>query len=80
MYYKNTFICVSCMNTFSKRDIFYGFESHLSRDMLEDHFKKFRVSGDFCIAKDRNLKPGKLNIVKVKLEKSLFPDLRYISP
>jgi len=68
------------MNTFSKRDMFYGLESHLSRNILEEHLKKFRVSRDFTVAKNAILKPGKLTPVNVRLEKLLFPDLKYISP
>lgn len=68
------------MNTFSKRDTLNGLESKLSREMLESHIKKVRVSQDFCVAKDKNLKPGKINIVKVKLEKRLLPEIEFISP
>ncbi len=68
------------MDWFSDRDILLGLESKLSRDTLESNIKKFRVSWDFSIAKDTIVKPKDLNIVKVKLEKSLFPEMEYITP
>jgi len=63
------------MNWFSQRDRLFWLESKLSRDILESHIKKFRVSQDFSVAEDSIVKPKEINIVKVKLEKSLFPDI-----
>jgi len=68
------------MNTFSKFDTLYWLESKLSRDILESHIKKFRVSEDFSVAKDTIVKPNYSNTVKVKLEKSLFPQVDVITP
>ncbi len=68
------------MDWFSDRDILLGRESKLSRNTLESHIKKFRVSWDFSVAKDTIVKAKDLNVVKVKLEKSLFPDMETITP
>lgn len=62
------------MGSFEKRDILFWWESKLSREILESHIKKFRVSQDFSVAEDSIVKPKEINIVRVKLEKSLFPD------
>lgn len=78
--YTIVFIAISHMQEFQQRDALFGLESKLSRDILEKSIKKFRVSKDFCVAKDMILKPNKLNAVTVRLEKSLFPDTQYISP
>jgi hypothetical protein len=68
------------MGDFEKKDIVYGLESKLSRDMLEKSMKKFRVSKDFCVAKNTIVKPKEINIVQIRLEKSLFPDVDIITP
>ena len=68
------------MGGFEKRDIVYGLESQLSRNMLEKSMKKFRVSKDFCVAKDTVVQPNYSNTVKIKLEKSLFPEVEFIAP
>lgn len=68
------------MDKFSDRESSHGIESYLSRNMLEKKMKKLRVSEDFCVAKNKLLKPGKTNIVRVRLEKSLFPPVDIILP
>lgn len=74
------FIDISHMHEFQQRDSLFGLESKLSRDILEKSIKKFRVSRDFKIAENITLDPGNITPVKVRLEKSLFPDIQYISP
>ena len=68
------------MHSFSERDISLWLDSYLSHETLHSHINKFRVSGDFCVAKDTNLVPKQLNTVRVKLEKKLFPDIQCITP
>jgi hypothetical protein len=68
------------METFSDYDNLVLYDSSHSYDMLESHTKKFWVSGDFKVAKNTVLKPNRRNIVKVKIEKSLFPDIATITP
>lgn len=68
------------MNSFSQRDIQVWRESLLSRALLESHIKKFRVSGDFKLAKDAVVKPKEINVVQIQLEKKLFPGWEDITP
>lgn len=68
------------MDYFSEKDSLSLLESYRSLSTLESHIKKFRVSGDFSIAEDSLVEPNEINIVKIRLEKLLFPQIDTITP
>lgn len=63
------------MNKFREDDQMFGFNSYLSRGILDSQIKKFRVSDDFSVAQNVALEPSKITPVVVRLEKKLFPDM-----
>lgn len=68
------------MDWFANTDILLVNESMHSRDILESNIRKFRVSGDFSIAEDTIVEPNEISMVKIRLGKSLFPQIDTITP
>ncbi|HCY21638.1 TPA: hypothetical protein DIC40_07515 [Patescibacteria group bacterium] len=63
------------MEIFSNEDQLFGANSYLSRQILDTHIKKFRVSDDFSVVENVVLAAGEVTPVVVRLDKKLFPEV-----
>ncbi|AHB41605.1 hypothetical protein P148_SR1C00001G0816 [candidate division SR1 bacterium RAAC1_SR1_1] len=67
------------MEIFSNEDQLFGANSYLSRQILDTHIKKFRVSDDFSVVENVVLAAGEVTPVVVRLDKKLFPEVGLLS-